>query len=97
MLEAEEGYSHAEVEKVLVKEREMAEATQELKYRIECLEGDLQEANHIIEEQKSQVIVRRYFIHTRKISPVVNLGIFWVLKWVYPLFLCSSETSIMGF
>ena len=69
MLEAEEGYSHAEVEKVLVKEREMAEAHQELQYRIECLETELQNANEVIEEQKSQVIVRRYDNHSHFFLP----------------------------
>ena len=58
-LEAEEGYSHAEVEKILTKEKEMNEAHQELLYRIECLETELDNANKVIEEQKSQVVVQR--------------------------------------
>lgn len=58
-LEAEEGYSHAEVEKILVKEREMNEAHQEMQYKIECLQDELTKAKDTIEEQKSQVVIQR--------------------------------------
>ena len=42
-----------------MKDREMAEIQQELQYKVECLETELNRANDVIEEQKSQVVVRR--------------------------------------
>ena len=58
-LEAEEGYSHAEVEKVLVREREAQEAQRELKVRVNLLENELEHARNQIEVAKSQVVVKR--------------------------------------
>jgi hypothetical protein len=54
-LEAEEGYSHAEVERILRRERDMEETQQQLQYRVESLEVELSKAHQTIEERKSQV------------------------------------------
>ena len=54
-MEAEEGYAHAEVERILVKERELNETHQEMQYKIETLEAKLKQAQGVIEEQKGQV------------------------------------------
>ncbi len=55
-LESEEGYAHAEMEKVLQRERDMEENQQQLQYKVETLEVELRRANEVIEEQKSKVI-----------------------------------------
>jgi chromosome segregation ATPase len=67
-LEAEEGYSHAEVERILNKEREMNEKQQEHLYKIECLEGDLKQAQNQIEEAQSQVVIQRSEDDVEKIA-----------------------------
>ncbi len=58
-LEAEEGYSHAEVERVLVQGREMTEENSALKYRVECLEERLNEAKAAIATAEANVVIER--------------------------------------
>merc|ERR1719361_1881674 len=58
-LEANDGYSRAEVDKCLSREKEAMEIQQRLQYRIECLETELDNANRVIEEQSAQVVVQR--------------------------------------
>lgn len=67
-LEAEEGYSHAEVERILVKERELNEKHQEFQIRIESLERQLEKAREELEVQKSQVKIERDQDDIRKIE-----------------------------
>ena len=53
------GYGRAEIDKALAKEREVIEQNQQLQYRVECLENELQDALQVIEQQKGQVKVVR--------------------------------------
>ena len=46
-LEANDGYSRAEVDRCLTKEKESQEIQQRLQYRIECLETELDNANRV--------------------------------------------------
>ncbi len=46
-LESQESYARAEVDKVLFREREMAETLQQLQYKVECLGRDLDNANDV--------------------------------------------------
>ena len=48
-MEANDGYSRAEVDKCLAKEKETLELQQRLQYRIECLETELDNANRVRE------------------------------------------------
>ena len=48
-MEANDGYSRAEVDKCLVKDKEAQEIQQRLQYRIECLETELDNANRVRE------------------------------------------------
>lgn len=66
--EANEGYSRAEIDKVLAKEREATEMMHQLQYRVECLETELSDAHQVIEEQKSQVVVQRFPEDIEKIT-----------------------------
>merc|ERR1719483_2055236 len=58
-MESEEAYGRTEVDKVLAKERDLAEMNQRLQYRVECLEDELSAALDKIEEQKGQVVIQR--------------------------------------
>ena len=46
-LEANDGYSRAEVDRCLTKEKESQEIQQRLQYRIECLQTELDNANRV--------------------------------------------------
>ena len=49
-LEANDTYSRAEVDRCLAKERGAAEMQQQLQYRVECLETELDNANRVSQE-----------------------------------------------
>lgn len=58
-LESEEQYSHAEVEKVLIREREAQECRQKLEIQVEQLKNQVDQAENALEEQKSKVVIQR--------------------------------------
>ncbi|XP_059087343.1 sarcolemmal membrane-associated protein-like isoform X2 [Tigriopus californicus] len=58
-LESEEQYSHAEVEKVLIREREAQESRQKLDIQVEQLKNQLDQAETALEEQKSKIVIQR--------------------------------------